>query len=111
MVCPQLKRWVAGIEQLSRAARRYPQSAYAGLTKCFQMEWTYYLRVLQPSVRGDLFAPVETALSECSILALLQDANVLRENHNLRQLLALVYATLRTTENTVMKLLLGLPSP
>ncbi|MEL7428172.1 MAG: hypothetical protein AAFN81_34690, partial [Bacteroidota bacterium] len=45
--------------------------------------------VLQPSVRGELFAPVEKGLSECFIPALFRDANVLRDHPNLRQILAL----------------------
>ena len=36
---PQINQWIAGIEALSKVARRYPQTAYAGLTKSLQAEW------------------------------------------------------------------------
>jgi hypothetical protein len=38
---PQIEKWVAGVHELSKVARRYPQTAYAGLSKSLQAEWQY----------------------------------------------------------------------
>ena len=35
----QVKAWVEGVKLLSQAAERYPQAAYAGLSKLLQSEW------------------------------------------------------------------------
>ena len=33
--------WVHGIKELAKAAKKYPQTAYASLTKSLQLEWQY----------------------------------------------------------------------
>jgi len=38
---PQIQQWVKGVERLAQVAPRYPQTAYAGLTKSLQLEWQY----------------------------------------------------------------------
>jgi hypothetical protein len=68
---PQLENWVHGVEQLAKVARRYPQTAYAGLAKSLQMEWQYLQRVLPDS--GTSFALVEEALAHTFLPALLQE--------------------------------------
>jgi hypothetical protein len=58
--------------RLSRVARRFPQTAYAGLVKSLQMEWQY----LQRGTPGatDSFAPVEAALASSFLPALLEES-------------------------------------
>ena len=66
---PMVQKWVARVDKLAKVARRYPQAAYAGLVNCLQAEWQYLCRV-EPGV-GQHLAPVETALREKFIPALL----------------------------------------
>ena len=53
--------WVESVKIFARAARRYPQSAYAGLTKSLQMEWSYLQRVVPNA--WTFFGPVEDAIT------------------------------------------------
>ena len=55
---------------LAGVARNHPQSAYAGLQKSLQQEWSFVQRVI-PGIR-DAFGPVEEALQENFLLALFQ---------------------------------------
>ena len=64
----KIQDWVYGVERLSMAARKYPQTAYAGLCKSLQSEWQYLQRVLPDS--GPAFAPVEAAIREKFLPAL-----------------------------------------
>ena len=82
---PQIDAWAQGVKDLAMVAKKHPQSAYAGLTKSFQMEWQYAQRVL-PGI-GHLFASVEKALAEDFLPALL-GASV-EEVAKMRALLAL----------------------
>lgn len=82
---PKIEAWTQGVKDLAMVARRYPQSAYAGLTKSFQMEWQYAQRVL-PGI-SQQFAPVEKALAEHFLPALLGATR--EEIAGLRDLLAL----------------------
>jgi hypothetical protein len=84
-VDPQIAHWVDGIIALSKVARRYPQTAYAGLVHSLQAEWQYLQRVT-PHI-GPAFAPLESAISEIFLPTLL-DATV-SEVALLRPLLAL----------------------
>ena len=68
---PQIRQWVEGVKILAKAARKYPQTAYAGLVKSLQTEWTYLQRVA-PDVEA-AFAPVEKAIVEDFLPALLGD--------------------------------------
>ena len=52
-------------------AKRYPQTAYAGLVKSLQSEWQYLQRVV-PDL-GEEFKPIEQALREAFLPALLGD--------------------------------------
>jgi hypothetical protein len=68
---PMIADWVYGIEQLAKVSQRFPQAAYAGLTKSLQMEWQYLQRVLPHA--GPSFAPIETALTKTFLPTLLQE--------------------------------------
>jgi hypothetical protein len=84
-VDPQVHQWVEGVHRLAAAARRYPQTAYAGLSQSLQSEWQYLQRVT-PDI-APAFAPLETAIATVFLPALL-DASV-EEVAKLRPLLAL----------------------
>jgi hypothetical protein len=68
---PQVKKWVHGVHQLAKVARRFPQTAFAGLAKSLQSEWLYVQRVA-PDL-GHEFAPVEKAMRDVFLPALLGD--------------------------------------
>ena len=82
---PQVEKWIAGVHALSKVAIRYPQTAYAGLSKSLQSEWQYVQRVT-PNLE-QAFAPLETAIAEIFLPALL-DSSV-EEAARLRPLIAL----------------------
>ena len=67
----QVQKWVRAIETFAGVARRYPQTAYAGVTKSLQMEWTYLMRVTDRA--QDSFAPIEEALERAFLPALLAE--------------------------------------
>ena len=69
---PQIQQWVQGVEALSKVARRYPQTAYAGLARSLQSEWQYLQRVT-PHV-ATAFGPVEEALATKFLPALLDES-------------------------------------
>ena len=64
----QVESWVRSIKLLSRAAKRFPQTSFAALTRPLQTEWTYLQRVV-PDVALS-FAPIEEALAESFLPAL-----------------------------------------
>lgn len=76
---PKIQEWVAEVKILAKAAKRYQQTAYSGLVRSLQTEWTYLQRVVPDLV--DFFARVERALLEDFLPALFAetDANALRE--------------------------------
>ena len=84
-VDPQVQQWIKGVHRLAAAARRYPQTAYAGLSQSLQSEWQYLQRVT-PNI-SPAFAPLEAAIATVFLPALL-DASV-EEVAKLRPLLAL----------------------
>ena len=45
-LCPKIDLWVAAIHSLALIARRYPQTAYAGLVISLQAEWQYLCRAV-----------------------------------------------------------------
>jgi hypothetical protein len=82
---PQVQKWATAVKSLAKVARRYPQTAYAGLAQSLQSEWTYLQRVSECAPAA--FAPVEKALVEDFLPALLgESVDAVRE---LRPLLAL----------------------
>jgi hypothetical protein len=57
---PQIQQWVSGVASLAKVTKRYPQTAYAGLTKSLQQEWQYLQRGV-PNCRP-AFEPVEEVI-------------------------------------------------
>ena len=70
----QIREWVEGVKLLAGAAKKYPQSSFAGLTKSLQTEWTYLQQVV-PDVE-EVFAPVERAIKDFFLPALLGEKEV-----------------------------------
>ncbi len=68
---PQIQKWVEGVKTLAKVARRYPQTAYAGLVQSLQGEWQYLQRVVPET--SDAFAPLEEAISRIFLPALLEE--------------------------------------
>ena len=54
---PKIDEWVENIKLFARAARKYSQTAFAGLTKSLQMECTYLQQVI-PNVFA-FFTPIK----------------------------------------------------
>jgi len=67
-LAPQIQQWVSGVHQLAKVARRYPQTAYAGLVRSLQTEWTYLQRVVPGADAA--FQPIEEALQGAFLPAL-----------------------------------------
>ena len=65
---PKLENWRHGVRVLARIARRYPQSAFAGLRLSLQNEWQYLQRVLPDS--SAIFQPLADAITEDFLPAL-----------------------------------------
>ena len=82
---PKVEQWVEGVHTLSKVARRYPQTAYAGLSKSLQAEWQYVQRVT-PNL-DQTFAPLEKAIAEVFLPALLD--STIEEAAHLCSLIAL----------------------
>ena len=72
------KKWLAGkitgwaesLETLTGVCHKHPQSAYAGLQKSLHQEWAFVQRVNLGI--GDAFVPMEKALWETFVPALLE---------------------------------------
>ena len=58
----KIKGWTESVEILSGVSQKHLQSAYSGLQKSLQQEWTFVQRVT-PGI-GNAFRLVETALKE-----------------------------------------------
>jgi hypothetical protein len=98
---PQVADWAAGVRTLAGIATRFPQTAFAGLTKSLASEWQYLQRV-SGGGDGEAFAPIETALREAFIPALLGETPTAAETETaLRTLIGL------STKSAGM----GLPDP
>ena len=82
---PQILKWRRAVQQLARIARRYPQTAHAGLTMSLQSEWQCLQRVTS-GVR-DAHAPIEAAIVEEFLPALFDLPK--EEVEHLRPLLSL----------------------
>ena len=66
---PQIDDWVYGVKRLAMVARRYPQTAYAGLVKSLQCEWQFVQRVTRDAAQ--LFTPIEEAIKSHFLPALI----------------------------------------
>ena len=62
------------MKALGGIATRFPQTAYAGLVKALQNEWTYLQRVTTGS--GSLYAPIENEITKDFLPALLGQATI-----------------------------------
>ena len=66
--------WVAAIRELSKVAERFPQAAYAGLSKSLQHEWQFLQRVTKGL--SNEFRDVEKALHHDFLPALFGEEKV-----------------------------------
>ena len=66
---PMIAQWTEGVERLATVAKRYPQTAFAGLARSLQSEWQYIQRVAPYT--GHFFEPVEAVLRDTFLPALL----------------------------------------
>jgi hypothetical protein len=94
---PKVEKWVEGIKTLAKVARRHPQTAHAGLVQSLQGEWQCLQRVMPET--SDAFAPLEDAISEHFLPALLEESS-----ENLAPMRALLALSPRQAG-------LGAPSP
>jgi hypothetical protein len=70
-VDPQIEKWIDGVKSLAKVARKFPQTAYAGLVQSLQGEWQYLQRVTPGT--EDAFAPLEEAIAQIFLPALLEE--------------------------------------
>jgi hypothetical protein len=82
---PKIQKWVEGVQILAKVARRFPQTAYAGLVQSLQGEWQYLQRVLPGT--ADAFEPLDNAITGIFLPALLEESA--EELASMRPLLAL----------------------
>jgi hypothetical protein len=82
-VSAKAEEWANGVRILAGIARKYPQTAYAGLTMSLQAEWQYVARTV-PEI-GVLFEPVERAIREAFLPILLGVESI---SADMRQLLS-----------------------
>jgi len=68
---PQVQQWCKGVERLAQVALRFPQTAFAGLTKSLQLEWQYLQRVVPRT--GRALAPIEATIANSFLPALLAE--------------------------------------
>ena len=64
----KVQDFVEEIENLSKIADRYPQSAYAALTQCIMGKWRYIMRTIEGV--ETLFQPLEDVINQTFIPAL-----------------------------------------
>ena len=62
---PQIRKWKQGVKLLGATAKKYPQTAYAGLTRSFQMEWAYLQRVLPNMAREFRAVEMQSTSTSC----------------------------------------------
>ena len=77
-----MKVWADAVETLANFAGKYPQTAFAGLSRSLQQEWQHLQRTT-PGV-GHLFAPVEKSITKRFLPALLSlPVEAVKEMHPL----------------------------
>eukprot|EP00956_Cyclotella_meneghiniana_P030419 scaffold76449_cov22-Cyclotella_meneghiniana.AAC.1 len=79
----KVEMWEKSVRTLAGIAKRFPQTAYAGLTMSLQHEWQYVARTV-PGI-GHLFAPIERAIRQHFLPILLGEEAITGE---MRELLA-----------------------
>jgi hypothetical protein len=82
---PQVEQWEEGVRVLAKIAKRFPQTAYAGLSQSLQSEWLYLQRVA-PNCSND-FTAIEHAIKTAFLPALFGDTKAV--TGPLRELAAL----------------------
>jgi hypothetical protein len=70
-LAPKIQKWVHGVERLAKVAKRFPQTAYAGLSKSLQMEWQYLQRVTPDTAAA--FGPIEDVIAGTFLPSLLAE--------------------------------------
>ncbi|KAL7463062.1 hypothetical protein ACHAXS_003449, partial [Conticribra weissflogii] len=71
---PQIKTWVSAIQDLSIAAVKYPQAAYAVFTHCLQNQWSHLSRTT-PNLSPFLI-PIEQSIKNTFLPALFHLENI-----------------------------------
>lgn len=79
----KVRGWVDGVKILASVAKRFPQTAYAGLTFSLQNEWQYVMRTV-PGIAA-LFDPLEKEIRSNFLPALLEVPAI---SADMRQLMA-----------------------
>ena len=59
---PKVEAWAEAVRTLGQVARRFPHTAYCGVTMSLQSEWQYLQRVVPGT--GKYFGPVERAIRD-----------------------------------------------
>ena len=76
----KVESWVVCVERLAKAARTYPQLAYAAFTHSLSCEWTYLQRVVTGC--DDEYIPLRNVIQRVFIPALL-GREILQSEHEL----------------------------
>ncbi len=66
---PQIQTWVSAVQDLSIAATKYPQAAYAVFTHCLQNQWSHLSRTT-PNL-GPFLTPIEQSIKNSFLPTLL----------------------------------------
>ena len=66
--------WTRGVTSLGKIVSQFPQTAYAVLVRSLQNKWNYLQRVTSGS--GDLYKPIEKAIREKLLPALLDQPSI-----------------------------------
>ena len=72
----KISKWISDIEVLAEIARDEPQAVYASFTKAISHRWTFLQRTV-PNI-SHLFEPLEKAICETLILAIVSGSIYLR---------------------------------
>ena len=64
----KISDWIKAVENLSEVAVYVPQSAYAGMQRALQQEWTFMQRVI-PGISASFFR-LESTIKDCFFLKL-----------------------------------------
>ncbi|KAL7462173.1 hypothetical protein ACHAXS_002561, partial [Conticribra weissflogii] len=71
---PQIQTWVSAVQDLSLAAVKYPQAAYAVFTHCLQNQWSHLCRTT-PNL-GPFLTPIEQSIKDSFLPALFHVDNI-----------------------------------
>ncbi|KAL7463368.1 hypothetical protein ACHAXS_003783 [Conticribra weissflogii] len=80
---PQIQEWVSAIQDLSLAAVKCPQAAYAVFTHCLQNQWSHLCRTT-PNL-GPFLTPIEQSIKNTFLPALFHIENI---DDSLREVLS-----------------------